>query len=161
MSKQFLGRRPSAIFATVALVVATVVSLPGAANAAAPQCATASGVTSCQGATSDGAPYVMSAPLNFNGTVYLYSHGYRFAVDIPAGIPAIGGYKVTQTPQPAPNADVAKGLLSQGYGIAGSGPSSQRQSMLSPGESLSADSSLNCLLRRIHRCLVRPPLCAQ
>jgi hypothetical protein len=121
MSNQILGRRSSTILATVALVVATTISLPGAANAAAPQCATASGVTSCQGATSDGAPYVMSAPLNFNGTVYLYSHGYRFAVDIPAGIPSIGGYKVTQTPQPAPNAGVAKGLLSQGYGIAGSG----------------------------------------
>ena len=121
MSKQILGRRSSAILAAVALVVATVVALPGAANAAAPQCATAGGVTSCQGATSDGAPYVMSAPLNFNGTVYLYSHGYRFAVNIPVGIPVIGGYQVTQTPQPAPNADVAKGLLSQGYGIAGSG----------------------------------------
>jgi hypothetical protein len=121
MSKQILGRRSSTILATVALVVATVVSVPSLANAAAPQCASASGVTSCQGATSDGAPYVMSAPLNFNGTVYLFSHGYRFAVDIPAGIPAIGGSKVTQTPQPAPNAAVAMGLLSQGYGIAGSG----------------------------------------
>ena len=121
MSKQILGRRLSAILAAVAMVVATVVALPTTAIAAAPQCATASGVTSCQGATSDGAPYVMSAPLNFNGTLYLYSHGYRFAVDIPVGIPAIGGYKVTQTPQPAPNADVAKALLSQGYGIAGSG----------------------------------------
>jgi pimeloyl-ACP methyl ester carboxylesterase len=121
MSKQILGRRSSAILATAALVVATLVALPGAANAAVPQCATAGGVTSCQGATTDGAPYVMSAPLNFNGTVYLYSHGYRFAVDIPAGIPGIGGYKVTQTPQPVPNADVAKGLLAQGYGIAGSG----------------------------------------
>jgi len=63
----------------------------------------------------------MSAPANFNGTLYLYSHGYRFAVDIPSAIPVIGGYKVTQTPQPAPNADVAQALLAQGYGIAGSG----------------------------------------
>ncbi|HUW77492.1 MAG TPA: hypothetical protein VMV52_01930 [Candidatus Nanopelagicaceae bacterium] len=125
MSRQLLGRRPSSILATVALVVATVVFVPSTASAAAPQCATASGVTSCQGATSDGAPYVMSAPLNFNGTVYLYSHGYRFAVDIPAGIPVIGGYKVTQTPQPAPNAEVAMGLLAQGYGIAGSGYTKQ------------------------------------
>lgn len=121
MSKQILGRRSSAILATVALVVATAVVVPAVANAAAPQCATANGVTSCQGATSDGAPYVMSAPLNFNGTLYLYSHGYRFAVDIPAGIPSIGGYKVTQTPQPAPNTEVAKSLLAQGFGIAGSG----------------------------------------
>lgn len=125
MTKQIFKRRSSAILATVALVVGTVVVAPIAANAAAPQCATASGVTSCQGVTTDGAPYVMSAPLNFNGTVYLYSHGYRFAVDIPAGIPAIGGYKVTQTPQPAPNAQVAMGLLTQGYGIVGSGYAKQ------------------------------------
>lgn len=121
MSKQISKRRTSAILVTVALAVATVAAMPPAANAAAPQCATAGGVTSCQGATSDGAPYVMSAPLNFNGTLYLYSHGYRFSVDIPAAIPAIGGYTVTSTPQPAPNADVARGLLAQGYGIAGSG----------------------------------------
>lgn len=123
--RHYLARRTPAILASAALVISMVVAGPSAATAAGPQCATTGGITSCQGATSDGAPYAMSVPANFNGTVYLYSHGYRFSVDIPAAIPVIGGYKVTQTPQPAPNADVAAGLLAQGYGIVGSGFVSQ------------------------------------
>ena len=65
----------------------------------------------------------MQVPANFNGTVALYSHGYRYNVDIPAGIPLIGGYKVTNTPEPVPggNADVAKYFFSQGIAIVGSG----------------------------------------
>jgi pimeloyl-ACP methyl ester carboxylesterase len=65
----------------------------------------------------------MQVPANFNGTVALYSHGYRYNVDIPAGIPLIGGYKVTNTPEPVPggNAEVAKYLFSQGVAIMGSG----------------------------------------
>jgi pimeloyl-ACP methyl ester carboxylesterase len=65
----------------------------------------------------------MQVPANFNGTVALYSHGYRYNVDIPAGIPLIGGYKITNTPEPVPggNADVAKYFFSQGIAIVGSG----------------------------------------
>jgi pimeloyl-ACP methyl ester carboxylesterase len=65
----------------------------------------------------------MQVPANFNGTVALYSHGYRYNVDIPAGIPLIGGYKITNTPEPVPggNVDVAKYFFSQGIAIVGSG----------------------------------------
>jgi pimeloyl-ACP methyl ester carboxylesterase len=65
----------------------------------------------------------MQVPANFNGTVALYSHGYRFNVDIPAGIPLVGGYKITNTPEPVPggNAEVAKYFFSQGVAIVGSG----------------------------------------
>jgi pimeloyl-ACP methyl ester carboxylesterase len=65
----------------------------------------------------------MQVPANFNGTVALYSHGYRYNVDIPAAIPLIGGYKITNTPEPVPggNADVAKYFFSQGVAIMGSG----------------------------------------
>jgi pimeloyl-ACP methyl ester carboxylesterase len=55
--------------------------------------------------------------------VALYSHGYRYNIDIPAGIPVVGGYKVTNTPEPVPggNPAVANYFLSQGIAIMGSG----------------------------------------
>ena len=91
---------------------------------AAPACA-GTALVQCQGVTSDGAPYVMQVPGNFNGTAFLYSHGYRYNIDIPAAIPLIGGYKVTNTPQPGPlvgsDTVVIKYLLSKGYAVFGSG----------------------------------------
>ena len=65
----------------------------------------------------------MMVPANFNGMVALYSHGYRYNIDIPAGIPLIGGYSVTNTPEPMPdgNSEVAKYFFSQGVAIMGSG----------------------------------------
>jgi len=110
------------LLSVTALVTTFLVSVPVAANAA-PACDGKSPIQSCVGATSDGAPYAMQVPANFNGTVALYSHGYRYNVDIPSAIPLIGGYKVTNTPEPVPggNADVAKYLFSQGIAIVGSG----------------------------------------
>ena len=110
------------LLSVTALVTTVLVSVPVAANAA-PACDGKSPIQSCVGATSDGAPYAMQVPANFNGTVALYSHGYRYNVDIPAAIPLIGGYKITNTPEPVPggNADVAKYLFSQGVAIVGSG----------------------------------------
>ena len=110
------------LLSVTALVTTFLVSVPVAANAA-PACDGKSPIQSCVGVTSDGAPYAMQVPANFNGTVALYSHGYRYNVDIPAAIPLIGGYKVTSTPEPVPggNADVARYLFSQGIAIVGSG----------------------------------------
>ena len=110
------------LLSVTALVTTFLVSVPVAANAA-PACDGKSPIQSCVGATSDGAPYAMQVPANFNGTVALYSHGYRYNVDIPSAIPLIGGYKVTNTPEPVPggNADVARYLFSQGIAIVGSG----------------------------------------
>ena len=110
------------LLSVTALVTTVLVSVPVAANAA-PACDGKSPIQSCVGVTSDGAPYAMQVPANFNGTVALYSHGYRYNVDIPAAIPLIGGYKVTNTPEPVPggNVDVAKYLFSQGIAIVGSG----------------------------------------
>jgi len=66
---------------------------------------------------------MMMVPANFNGTVYLYSHGYRPNVPVPAGIPGYGGYTVTNTPEPAPggNATIIGTLLGKGYAVMGSG----------------------------------------
>lgn len=110
------------LLSVTALVTTVLVTAPTVANAA-PACDGKSPIQSCVGVTSDGAPYAMQVPANFNGTVALYSHGYRYNVDIPSAIPLIGGYKITNTPEPVPggNADVAKYFFSQGIAIVGSG----------------------------------------
>ena len=110
------------LLSVTALVTTVLVTAPTVANAA-PACDGKSPIQSCVGVTSDGAPYAMQIPANFNGTVALYSHGYRYNVDIPAGIPLIGGYKITNTPEPVPggNAAVAQYFFSQGIAIVGSG----------------------------------------
>ena len=110
------------LLSVTALVTTVLVSVPVAANAA-PMCDGKSPIQTCVGATSDGAPYAMQVPANFNGTVAMYSHGYRYNVDIPSAIPLIGGYKITNTPEPVPggNAEVAKYFFSQGIAIMGSG----------------------------------------
>jgi pimeloyl-ACP methyl ester carboxylesterase len=116
----FKLKRSIAFAAVSSLLSLTVVSIPTAAQAT-PACTTANFVTTCVGATTDTAPYSMMVPANFNGTVYLYSHGYRPNVPVPAGIPGYGGYTVTNTPQPAPNAAIVGALLAKGYGVVGSG----------------------------------------
>jgi pimeloyl-ACP methyl ester carboxylesterase len=110
------------LLSVTALVTTVLVTAPTVANAA-PACDGKSPIQSCVGVTSDGAPYAMQVPANFNGTVALYSHGYRYNVDIPSAIPLIGGYKITNTPEPVPggNAAVAQYFFSQGIAIVGSG----------------------------------------
>ena len=120
--RTFKFKRSLTLVAVSSLLSITVVSIPTAAQAT-PVCTTASGVTTCLGATSDTAPYMLMTPANFNGTVYLYSHGYRPNVPVPAGIPGYGGYTVTNTPEPAPggNAQIIGTLLAKGYAVMGSG----------------------------------------
>ncbi|MDA2962352.1 MAG: hypothetical protein O3A27_01140 [Actinomycetota bacterium] len=115
-------QRLVALLSATALVTGVIVSIPVAANAA-PACDGKVPIQSCVGVTSDGAPYAMSVPANFNGTVALYSHGYRYNIDIPAGVPLVGGYKITNTPEPVPggNVAVATYFFSQGIAIMGSG----------------------------------------
>jgi pimeloyl-ACP methyl ester carboxylesterase len=115
--------RLTTLVGAAALVVASLSAVPAHAAAVGPICDAKVPVQTCQGTTSDGAPYVMMVPANFNGMVALYSHGYRYNIDIPAGIPVVGGYKVTNTPEPVPggNPAVANYFLSQGIAIMGSG----------------------------------------
>jgi pimeloyl-ACP methyl ester carboxylesterase len=110
------------LLSVTALVTTVLITAPSVANAA-PACDGKSPVQSCVGLTSDGAPYSMMVPANFNGTVALYSHGYRYNVNIPGYIPLIGGYTVTNTPEPVPggNSAVAQYFFSQGVAVVGSG----------------------------------------
>ena len=118
--RNFKFKRSLTLVAGAALAASLLVAAPTVASAN-PVCDGKFPVQTCGGATSDGAPYAMMVPANFNGTVYLYSHGYRPNVPVPAGIPGYGGYTVTNTPQPGPNAAVIGALLAKGYGVVGSG----------------------------------------
>ena len=118
--RNFKFKRSLTLLAGSALAASLLVAAPTVASAN-PVCDGKVPVQTCGGATSDGAPYAMMVPANFNGTVYLYSHGYRPNVPVPAGIPGYGGYTVTNTPQPGPNATVIGALLAKGYGVVGSG----------------------------------------
>ena len=123
-----LKSRIVSVLAVTALAGTVVVGAPTAANAA-PQCATANFVTSCAGVGADGAPYTFIAAANFNGTVFLHSHGVRPAIDIPATLAPVGPYTKTNAAEPAPLAasdlSVINTLVAAGYGVAGSGFSRQ------------------------------------
>jgi pimeloyl-ACP methyl ester carboxylesterase len=123
-----LKSRIVSALAVTALAGTVVVGAPTAANAA-PQCATASYVTQCGGVGADGAPYAFIAAANFNGTVFLYSHGVRPAIDIPATLAPVGPYTKTNAAEPGPLAasdlTVINTLVAAGYGVAGSGFSRQ------------------------------------
>ena len=121
------------------LAASAIFALSTTALVAAPTVATAAPVCSekinlnlepyqlyreCVGVTSDGAQYVVQLPLEeaFDGTLFLYTHGYRYPVDIPTL-----NYKVGKTPEPVPGRTIAEmqevstGMLSKGYAVAGSG----------------------------------------
>jgi pimeloyl-ACP methyl ester carboxylesterase len=116
--------------ASAALVATAVIGIPSVAQAADPQCATASYVTQCAGAGTDGAPYMMIAAANFNGTVFIWNHGIRPAINIPATLAPVGPYTITNAAEPGPLASsgdlsVVNSLVAAGYGVAGSGYSRQ------------------------------------
>jgi pimeloyl-ACP methyl ester carboxylesterase len=73
----------------------------------------------CTGTLND-APYEIVLPAKWNGTLLLYSHGYRNAEPAPPDL-----QPVSTTPEPAPGwgegaKDVGQALLDQGYALAGS-----------------------------------------
>ena len=141
MKLSFKSRIVSAV-AVVALAGTVVVGAPTAANAA-PQCATASYVTQCAGVGADGAPYLMIAAANFNGTVLLWSHGVRPEINIPATLAPVGPFTKTNAAEPGPlvltDMSVVNKLVAAGYGVAGSGFSRQG---INTAEALAANKEL-------------------
>jgi pimeloyl-ACP methyl ester carboxylesterase len=122
--RNFKFKRSLTLVAGTALAASLLVAAPTVASAS-PVCTTASGVTTCLGATSDTAPYMLMTPANFNGTVYLYSHGYRNNVPLPAALAAATSFPATvvNAPEPAPGGDakIIGALLGKGYAVMGSG----------------------------------------
>ena len=130
MKISFKKSRVITTVASAALVATAVIGIPSVAQAADPQCATASYVTQCAGAGADGAPYLMIAAANFNGTVFIWSHGIRPAINIPATLAPVGPYTITNAAEPGPRSasgdlSVVNALVAAGYGVAGSGFSRQ------------------------------------
>ncbi|MBU3716305.1 MAG: hypothetical protein FGM63_04620 [Candidatus Nanopelagicaceae bacterium] len=121
-----LKKRVFAVASALAITTTALVAVPTTASAN-PVCTNKVIFTECVGATTDGAGYVIQVPARFSGTLFLFSHGYRYPINIPASIPVVGGYTVVNTPQPAPGqnaaqiTEVATQMLTKGYGIAGSG----------------------------------------
>ncbi len=63
----------------------------------------------------DGAAYEIQLPDEWNGTLLLYSHGYRQAESSPPDFEP-----VDTEPAPAPSEETASALLAEGYALAGS-----------------------------------------
>ena len=138
--------------------IVAVVAATGLLAIAAPMAAPASAADACAlGSTCQGVltgplgdtPFQITMPPKFNGTVLLYSHGYRIANPVPAAIGTVLGmdkapyYSATEVPglaasfgtntayvgnnmaQVAPTAESAASLLGQGYALAGAGYSRQ------------------------------------
>jgi pimeloyl-ACP methyl ester carboxylesterase len=144
MKKTFMRRSVAAVASAGLLLVGIPLATP--ANAAVEACAL--GAT-CEGnlAGSLGAsPYKIRMPEKFNGTVLIYSHGYRFGTPVPAafagalGLTSNPAYSPTTVPglaaagfgvdtafvgnntaEVAPNDIIAANLLAQGYALAGTG----------------------------------------
>ena len=116
--------RFAAIAVAASLVTMSVVAIAPAAYASSSCAAQQSGaliVEVCSGKTSDGANYEYRTNTeNFNGTVYLWSHGYRYAVNLPAGVVGATPYIVDMSAEVGPAPDVIESLLAAGYAVAGS-----------------------------------------
>ena len=92
MKTNNLKKRILAASAIFALSTTALVAAPSVATAA-PVCSEKINLNlepyqlyrECVGVTSDGAQYVVQLPLEeaFDGTLFLYTHGYRYPVDIP------------------------------------------------------------------------------
>jgi hypothetical protein len=119
-----------ALSLVAALLAATLLAACGGSGAAGPASSFGSSVqsnvpftpcseTDCFGII-NGAAYEIVMPQRWNGTLLLYSHGYRSAQPVPPDFAP-----VSTAPEPAPgwssgNRALGNALLEQGYALAGS-----------------------------------------
>ncbi len=118
---------------STALVAAFAVATPSAARAADLTCTKSSTkVETCTGTDANGAKFEIRMPANFNGTLYVYAHGIRTNVNLPA-IPVVAptGSLIDYSPEVVPgnSATIANSLLKQGFALAGSGVQTQGWSL--------------------------------
>lgn len=142
--KTKLPRRLVAAAASIALALVALPTVAPAANAA-DACGLGETCTGALTGSLGDTTFQITMPQKFNGTVLLYSHGYRIAdpvpgvvaralrlnlspyysqVSIPALAAATGSAEAFQgngLPQVAPSAASAANLLAQGYALAGAG----------------------------------------
>jgi pimeloyl-ACP methyl ester carboxylesterase len=118
-----------AVFATaVSLLAAMLVSVPTAAQAVTNCTYEINSVSGepyklCVGKTKDGSNVQLREPIGYNGTVFVWSHGYRYNTNLPAGIQPPKGttpYVVDMSAEAGPSIEVMDKLVSMGYAVAGS-----------------------------------------
>ena len=144
MKSTFMRRGIAAVAAASLVTIGAPIVSPASAASACALGATCEGsLTGPLGAS----PYTIKMPAKFNGTVLLYSHGYRFSGPIPAAfagptalnlaanpdyvrtsVPAFAAtfgsdvaFQATNAASVAPSDVVAANLLAQGYALAGTG----------------------------------------
>jgi pimeloyl-ACP methyl ester carboxylesterase len=120
--------RFAAIAVAASLVTMSMVAIAPAANASSCEAQQLGSVIAdvCTGKTSDGANYEYRTNTEkFNGTVYLWSHGYRYNVNLPAGVVGAKPYIIDMSAEVGPAPEVVESLLAAGYGVAGSSFDSQ------------------------------------
>ena len=104
-------RKFIATLGATALIVGGTVTLIPSANAAAPV------VETTAGKLTNGAAYTMKVPARFNGTFFIWNHGFRPSYDYPSykaptGVEELTPFSVNR------NADITAEMLKAGYGIA-------------------------------------------
>ena len=137
-----LPRRAVAAVASLGLALVAVPTVAPAANAA-DACGLGETCTGALTGSLGDSTFQITMPPKFNGTVLLYSHGYRIAQPVPAQIATALGldrapyYSETTVPgigpayvgngiaQVARSASAAANLLGQGYALAGAGYANQ------------------------------------
>lgn len=137
-----MPRRVIAAIASVGLALVAVPTVAPAANAA-DACGLGETCTGALTGSLGDTSFQITMPPKFNGTVLLYSHGYRIAQPVPAQIgmalglnkapyysettvPGIGAaYVGNGSAQVAPSTESAANLLAQGYALAGAGYANQ------------------------------------
>ncbi|MEI6362920.1 MAG: hypothetical protein WCP95_12390 [Actinomycetes bacterium] len=141
--------RTRRLIAAIASAGLLLLAVPTASTVSAATTACAPGAT-CNGALAGklgAAPFQIQMPAKFNGTVLLYSHGYRFSGPIPAAfagptalgltknpfygpvsVPAFAAgfgsdvaFQSNNNPEVATDPFSAQALLAQGFALAGSG----------------------------------------
>lgn len=133
-----LPRRVVAAVASIGLALVAVPTMAPASNAA-DACGLGETCTGALTGSLGDTTFQITMPPKFNGTVLLYSHGYRIAQPVPAQIagalgldrapyysqttvPGIGpAYVANGIAQVAPSPESAANLLAQGYALAGAG----------------------------------------
>lgn len=112
----------AAVAASALLPLLVTACTAGTGDAASSSSATTVAAKSCSEVACegvlDGARYRILLPQHWNGTLLLYSHGYRFAEPAPPDFATPSTDAV-----PAPGEDVAAALLDDGYALAGSSSS--------------------------------------
>ena len=113
------SRRAVTLLAVSMSLLASACSGSQSATSGVQDTATAVPLTGCDqvacSGSLGGAQYEIKLPKTWNGTLLIYSHGYRYAQPAPPNFEP-----VTTSAQSSPDATTAKTLLDQGFALAGS-----------------------------------------